>query len=182
VALVVIGLLSFTLQDQIQSGFIAKLIDGTESDVTVGARAGLKAPDFELTNLAGGEMSLAEYRGSVVIVNFWTTWCKVCKTEMPHVQKLYEHYASQGEAVQLVSVNVTSQEASAAGVERYMQEYGYNFPLALDMRGEAADLYRVNAFPSTFIIDAGGVIRERMLGAISFSDLKRRVDRLVAGE
>ncbi|REK71822.1 TlpA family protein disulfide reductase [Paenibacillus paeoniae] len=182
VALVVIGLLSFTLQDQAQSGFIAKLIDGSEADETVGAREGQKAPAFELVNLAGEELSLEGQKGSVVIVNFWTTWCKVCKTEMPHVQKLYEYYAAQGDAVKLVSVNVTSQEASAVGVERYMEDYGYSFPLALDMKGEAAYQYRVKAYPATFIIDSDGVIRERMLGAISFSDMKKRIDRVLAAE
>lgn len=180
VVLVMVGLLGFTLQDQVQSGFIAQLIDGTESDGTTGARVGQQAPDFELANLADEAISLAKQEGRIVIVNFWTTWCKVCKTEMPHVQKLYEHYAGQGDAVQLVSVNVTSQEASVVGVERYMQDYGYSFPLALDMKGEAADRYRVTAFPSTFIIDAEGVIQERMLGAISFSDMKKRVDRVRA--
>ncbi|RJE86133.1 hypothetical protein D3P07_18805 [Paenibacillus sp. 1011MAR3C5] len=182
VAFGIIGLLGFTLQDQVQSGAIAKLLDGSGEDTAVGAREGQIAPSFELANLEDEALSLAQHKGSIVIVNFWTTWCKVCKTEMPHVQKLYEHYAAQGESVQLLSVNVTSQEASVAGVERYMKDYGYSFPLALDMQGEAADQYRVKAFPATFIIDSEGVIQQRMLGAISFSDMKKRVERVEAAQ
>lgn len=182
VVLGVIGLLGFTLQEQVQTGVIAKLMDNSELDGTVGPRAGLTAPPIELASLEGEAISLAQNEGSIVIVNFWTTWCKVCKTEMPHVQKLYEHYAAEGEAVKLLSVNVTSQESSVAGVERYMKEYGYDFPLVLDAKGEAADRYRVNAFPATFIIDADGVVQERMLGAISFSDMKRRVERVEAAQ
>ncbi|MCR2807643.1 TlpA family protein disulfide reductase [Paenibacillus soyae] len=182
--LLIAGLVSALLYDQARTGLLAELRGGdgepTAAAASEGASAGKKAPVFELESLAGDRAALADSAGSVTLLNFWTTWCKVCKTEMPHVQKLYEFYEGEGRSVKLLSVNVTSQESGVETVRRYMEKYGYSFPLALDESGSVADRYRVNAFPTTFVIDGDGVIRERFLGAISYADMKKRVDRVLA--
>lgn len=181
--LLIAGLVSALLYDQAKTGLLAELRDGdgeANAAATEGASAGKKAPAFELEDLAGQRFALEDSAGSVVLLNFWTTWCKVCKTEIPHVQKLYEHYEEEGQRVLLLSVNVTSQEGSVEDVRQYMEKHGYSFPLALDKSGRAADRYRVNAFPTTFVIGGDGIIRERFLGAISFADMKKRVDRVLA--
>lgn len=144
----------------------------------VGARAGLVAPSIELGGLSGDGISLADYKGRTVLVNFWTTWCGVCKTEMPHVQKLYESYREEGGNVAILSVNVTSQEQGEEQVREYADKRSLGFPIALDRRGETAEHYRVAAYPATFIVDGDGVIRERFLGAISYDDMKKRIERV----
>ncbi|MCU6712607.1 TlpA family protein disulfide reductase [Paenibacillus sp. J5C_2022] len=168
-------LLAYTLHGATES-----LLEGTSTSGSdeVGAKVGDIAPPFGLTNLEGEMIALGELRGKTVMVNFWTTWCKVCRTEMPHVEKLYEHYKEQGEEVAIVTVNVTSQESSAKKVGEVASAEGYSFPVALDSSGKTTDDYRVAAYPTTFVIDESGVVRERYLGAISFTDMKKRIDHI----
>ncbi|MFD0959240.1 TlpA family protein disulfide reductase [Paenibacillus chungangensis] len=173
--LVLLVLLAYTLHGATESLFEGTATSGSEE---VGAKVGDIAPPFSLTNLKGETIALEELRGKTVMVNFWTTWCKVCRTEMPHVEKLYEHYREQGEEVVIVTVNVTSQESSAKKVQQVAAAEGYSFPVALDSSGKTTDDYRVAAYPSTFVIDESGVIRERYLGAISFADMKKRIDHV----
>ncbi|MEK3883176.1 TlpA disulfide reductase family protein [Paenibacillus sp. PL2-23] len=177
------GLVSAVLYDQARAGFGAKAPEGDGgAAAAVGASAGKRAPGFELESLGGELVALEDVQGSVVLLNFWTTWCRVCKTEMPHVQKLYEYYQNEGQPVELLSVNVTSQEGSMEDVRRYMEEYGYTFPLLLDTKGAVTEQLRVSAFPSTFILDSEGVIRERFVGAISFEDMLTRIERVRKAE
>lgn len=168
-------LLAYTLHGATES-----LLEGTSTSGSdeVGAKVGDMALPFSLTNLEGETIALGELRGKTVMVNFWTTWCKVCRTEMPHVEKLYEHYREQGEEVAIVTVNVTSQESSAKNVGEVASAEGYSFPVALDNSGKTTDDYRVTAYPTTFVIDESGVVRERYLGAISFTDMKKRIDHI----
>ncbi|RED58154.1 TlpA disulfide reductase family protein [Cohnella lupini] len=131
------------------------------------------APDFRLSDLDGNPVNLSDYRGQTVLMNFWATWCQVCKAEMPHVEKLYRKYKDQD--VVVLSVNVTSQERNAGKVGDYVDKHGLSFPVVLDEAGAVADQYKVTAYPTTYIIDADGVIRERYLGAISYDNMKKAV-------
>ncbi|MDQ6418836.1 TlpA disulfide reductase family protein [Paenibacillus sp. LHD-117] len=176
-ALLVLALLSYTAHDQTQRMMDRAAFEEGGS-TAVGAREGNEAPAIELIGLSGQSIALDQFKGKTVLVNFWTTWCKVCMTEMPHVQKLYDEYREQGEDVAILSVNVTSQEQSAAKVRQYAEKQALGFPIALDERGEAAAQYRVAAYPSTFIIDSDGIIRERFLGAISYGDMRSRIERV----
>ncbi|GKU77521.1 TlpA disulfide reductase family protein [Paenibacillus sp. L3-i20] len=180
VLLLVLGLLSYTLYDQTQNGVLSnQTSNGGVGEAVVGAREGMTAPSFELVDWEGEKVSLDDYRGQTVMINFWTTWCKVCKTEMPHVEKLFAHYESAGGDVAIVTVNVTSQEQSAKHVRQYVEGKKFKFPVLLDERGDTASQYVVNAYPTTFILDGNGIIRERFLGAISYHDMKKRIDRVV---
>lgn len=177
--LLLVILLGYTLHEQTRSGGLLRADGGGAVDgMAVGAREGNIAPDFELLDLEGNAVALEEYRGRTVMINFWTTWCKVCKTEMPHVEKLNEHYGGESGDVAILTVNVTSQELNAEHVSQYVAEQGFRFPVALDERGSVEEAYRIQAFPTTFVIDREGVIRERFLGAISFSDMKKRIERV----
>jgi len=131
------------------------------------------APEFQLTDLNGNVVSLSDYRGKTVLMNFWATWCQVCKAEMPHVEKLYEKY--KGEDIVILSVNVTSQERNVQLVERYVDKHSLSFPIVLDEAGTVAKQYKVTAFPTTYIIDSAGVIQDRRLGAVSYEDMKRAI-------
>ncbi|RKP51631.1 TlpA family protein disulfide reductase [Cohnella endophytica] len=144
-----------------------------------GARVEQVAPDFQLKDLNGNSVSLSDYKGKTVLMNFWATWCQVCKAEMPHVEKLYEKY-KDGDVV-ILSVNATSQERDAQRVENYVDKHGLSFPIVLDERGEALHDYRVTAYPTTYIIGPDGKIRQRYLGAFSYEDMNKALAEASAG-
>ncbi len=112
------------------------------------------APDFTLRALAGPNVRLAEQQGSVVLVNFWATWCAPCREEMPHLSRLYEKYRSSG--FTLLGVNVDDDARNAA---RAAQAMGLKFPVLLDSEKSVVKLYAVTTMPSTVIIDRDGRMR-----------------------
>ncbi|HIW32966.1 MAG TPA: TlpA family protein disulfide reductase [Candidatus Paenibacillus intestinavium] len=173
----VIGLIGNMLHDQIQDFRFSKIastqIVDEQNQAVIGIRTDQSAPNFQLTNLQEDVVNLADYRGQKVIINFWTTWCRVCKAEMPHVEKLYEHYKDDN--VVILSVNVTSQERNIADIERYVDEQQLTFPILLDEAGVASKHYKVNAYPTTFILDELGIIRKQQVGAISFDSMNKAI-------
>lgn len=129
------------------------------------------APDFELTDLDGNTIRLSDYRGKTVVMNFWATWCRVCQAEMPHMEKFYRE--QQNEDVVVLSINATSQERSSDIVGNYVDNEGLSFPIVLDKSGDVLKEYNVTAYPTTYIVDPSGNIRERYLGAVSYESLKK---------
>jgi thiol-disulfide isomerase/thioredoxin len=119
----------------------------------------LQAIDFTLQDLAGRETSLSAFRGKVVFLNFWATWCGPCTAEIPSMEQLYTELKDQGFTI----VAVNSQE-SAEQVSAFVQEAGMSFPVLLDSAGKAGATYTVRAIPTTYIIDPQGSIRGRMVG------------------
>ncbi len=117
------------------------------------------APDFLLERLDAGEIRLSELRGQPVILNFWATWCKPCRTEMPQFVEAYDRYRDQG----LVIVGVNLQEGKSI-VRPFAEDFGIEFPIAIDRDGEVGDRYRLLGLPTTFFIDREGVIRGLFTG------------------
>ncbi len=169
--MLVAGMLIYTVYGQLQSK--EELASGT--GLSIGTKVGQQAPDFDLVDRQGNSVKLSDYRGKTVMVNFWATWCKVCKTEMPHVEKLYDYYKDTDVAI--LSVNVTTQERSVQDVERYVDNAQLTFPILLDQEGTAREQYRVSAYPTTFVIDAEGIVRHPFVGAISFESMKSRIEK-----
>lgn len=128
-------------------------------------QVGQEAPDFTLELLNGGQVSLSEYRGQPVFVNFWAIWCHYCIEEMPLIQDRYERYA--GEMVFLV----IDEGDFASDVEDFVQEQGYPFPVLLDPSYLAGDLYRIEGYPMSFFIDSDGVIRYVADGMMESADM-----------
>lgn len=122
------------------------------------------APDFELTTLEGQPISLSDYAGKKVLLNFWATWCPPCNAEAPHLQTIYEQYAATG--LEIIAVNVTSQEKgrSKESIPQFVQQYGLTFPIALDRHDEAASMYQILTLPTTYFIDEEGAIIEKVSG------------------
>ncbi|MCR8659190.1 TlpA family protein disulfide reductase [Paenibacillus endoradicis] len=173
----VIGLIGSMVHDQIQDGIFSdrtstQLVD-EENHAVIGIRNGQSAPNFQLIDVQGNSVNLADYRGKKVIINFWTTWCRVCKAEMPHIEKLYEHY--QGGDVAILSVNVTSQENNTRDVEQYVDERSLSFPVILDKTGTVSKKYKVSAYPTTFILNEKGIIQKQQVGAISFESMRKAI-------
>jgi len=118
------------------------------------------AADFTLTNMQGEQVSLSQYRGKVVILNFWATWCPPCREEMPSMERLYQKYKDQG----LVILAVSADENGKKAVSQFLQKTPYSFPILLDSDNVAQNAYGVFRFPESFIIDRNGMVIKRIIG------------------
>ncbi len=120
------------------------------------------APDFTLEDLDGNAVSLSDFRGRVVFINFWTTWCPPCRIEMPEIESLYQQYREQG----VIVLGIDLQEDGDV-VRSFVEEGGYTFTFLLDTPGEVGYAYRVQAIPSSIFIDTEGIIRSMVVGAMT---------------
>jgi len=129
--------------------------------------AGVEAPDFTLPDVDGGAMTrFADWRGKVVFLNFWATWCKPCEEEMPSMQGLYEYL--EGKPFEIVAVSVDNEGPEV--VREFVKRFGLTFPVLHDRRGKVKELYKTTGVPETFIIDQNGVIAEKVWGARDWSE------------
>jgi thiol-disulfide isomerase/thioredoxin len=115
--------------------------------------------DFTLPFLDGAEKTLSAYKGKVVFLNFWATWCPPCRGEMPSMENLYQRFRDDG--LELLGVDI--QEAPGE-VQEFMEEFGLSFPAALDRNGRISNDYGIDAIPTTFIIDREGNIILKAVG------------------
>lgn len=128
--------------------------------------AGADAMDFRLPDLSGNMKGLKDFRGKVVFLNFWATWCKPCEEEMPSMQALYE--SLKGQPFEIVAVSVDSADASI--VSSYAKKYGLTFTILHDRKGSVKEMYKTTGVPETFIIDQKGVIAEKVWGPRDWAD------------
>ncbi len=124
-------------------------------------REGFPAPDFTLDTLGGQAATLSTYRGKVVIVNLWASWCGPCRAEMPALQTVYATNRERG--LEVLAVNSTFQDGEA-DAQAFAQNLGLTFPILLDRDGAVSQRYLLRALPSTFFIDRKGVIRSVVFG------------------
>ena len=115
---------------------------------------GQAAPDFALKSASGENLRLSEYRGDVVMVNFWATWCGPCRQEMPLLDELYSRYGRVG--FSLLGVNIDDNSSKAMNM---VSELGVSFPVLFDSNKAVSKLYEVDAMPVTVIIDREGNVR-----------------------
>ncbi len=120
-----------------------------------------EAPAFSLKNLQGGQGSLSDYRGQVILLNFWATWCRPCRAEMPSMERLWQAYRGQGLAV----VAVSTDNGGEARVRNFARRLDLSFPIFLDPDSRVSDAYQVSAVPVSFLIDRQGRIVARILGS-----------------
>ena len=125
----------------------------------------LPAPD-NLDGSPGKKVRLNDFKGRAVVINFWATWCVPCKEEMP----LFERYARRA-GNQVVWLGVNELE-SAQAVNVFIQEFKISFPIVLDSDGQVAQDYYVRGYPTTFFVDANGVLRAQHLGQVNEELLK----------
>lgn len=122
---------------------------------------GFSAPEIDLFSLNGIKYNLSDFKGEVILVNIWASWCKPCRAEMPVMQRVYEKY--QGEGFTILAVNATKQDNINA-VTNFSEEHGLTFPILLDLQGEVTSNYLVNAFPSSYFINREGKIQDIFIG------------------
>ena len=119
-------------------------------------REGFPAPDFTLDTLEGSQMTLTDFRGKVVMVNLWASWCPPCRAEMPAIEQIYQKNKAQG--LEVLAVNTTYQDSESAAAQ-FVQDFGLTFPILLDRDGDMSKRYQLQALPTTYFIDRQGIIR-----------------------
>lgn len=135
--------------------------------VSKGNFIGKPAPEFTLMDISGNEVMLSDYRGKVLLLNFWATWCAPCRLEMPELQ---ERFVKLDREFVVVGINFAEPEEI---VRSYVKELGLTFPVLLDPDGEIQELYRVRNYPTSFFIDEQGTVRIQHIGILSASQLDR---------
>jgi len=141
----------------------------------VGSAVGQAAPDVAMSLPDGSETSIADYRGKVVFLNFWATWCPPCRAEMPSLQTLHEAYEDRG--VVVLAVNLTATERGAGAAEHFLKENGFDVPYTLDAEGEAQRAFRVRAYPTSYVIGADGKIAGKYEGAMHHRAMAEAIER-----
>lgn len=131
-----------------------------------GPRTGYEAPDFSLPDLEGNIHRLSDYRGKVVFLNLWTTWCPPCRMEMPAMEKLHRRLRGRD----FVMLAVSADEGGEDAVAPFVAELGLTFPVLLDPGGRLSPRYGVTGYPETFIIDRAGQVVNHTIGPAEWDD------------
>lgn len=134
---------------------------------------GYTAPDFTLKSLTGEEVTLSQFRGKPVLINFWATWCPPCKYELPLLQKTHETYKDQ-----LVMLGVDVAEELSV-VRLKVREFSLTYTNLLDSDRKVTSLYRVSAYPTSFFLDKDGVIRQLVSGAVNEETIQPYLDKIL---
>jgi peroxiredoxin len=122
-------------------------------------KEGTEIVDFELQDLTGESRRLSDFRGKVVFLNFWATWCGPCRFEMPSMEKLYQRLNTKG--LEIVAVNLQEDRKT---VQRFVDEYGLSFPVLLDATGRVGATYGARSIPTTYIVDREGFVIAGTIG------------------
>jgi peroxiredoxin len=122
---------------------------------------GMEVEDFRLTDLDGNQQSLSQYRGKIVLLNFWATWCKPCTTEMPAMQASFDKLRDKGFVV--LAINELEDDAK---VREHIKTYGHTFPVLMDRDNKVANQFGVFGLPVSVFIDQQGRVQEYIKGGL----------------
>jgi thiol-disulfide isomerase/thioredoxin len=135
-------------------------LDELFEDMNIQKVSDVKVPvEIQLKDINGNEVRLSDFRGKIVFLNFWTTWCPTCRVEMPSMEKLHQKFKNQ--AFAMVTINL---QESASQVNNFFKEYKLTFTALLDSDGEVGIRFRINAIPTTYILDKDGQIIAKAIG------------------
>jgi peroxiredoxin len=138
---------------------------------------GASAPAFTLSDLNGKSVKLSDYKGKVVLLNIWATWCPPCVEEMPSMERLYQNFKGQDFEILAVSIDTLGVEA----VLPFMKKNKLNFPALINSDGKIQSLYQTTGVPESFIIDKNGIIAEKIIGPRDWAapQVVRYIDQLI---
>lgn len=159
------------------AGVVGITMYGLRDDIFA-VDVGAKAPDFEAVTLFDHEVrSLKEYyKGQVVLVNIWATWCAPCRREMPSLERLHREFGPRG--LKIVAINAADPDASDSTVKAFADSYGLTFDILRDMPAAGQDsimaIYKTRGFPESFVIDKNGVIRKKWISEDDWSSQGNR--------
>ncbi|MGH7885237.1 MAG: TlpA family protein disulfide reductase [Thermodesulfobacteriota bacterium] len=149
-----------------------KAIFGEKTILTFSPLVGKPAPEFTLITFDGNSISLSDYRGKAILVNFWASWCNPCKEEAPALEKFYKNLADEN--VEFLAVNVLDDRKSA---EKYLTLFGGSFPNAYDTNNKIHLDYGVEGVPETFFISPDGIVTDKYRGPLSEKLIKEFIKR-----
>jgi peroxiredoxin len=136
------------------------------------------APAFTANTLDGVPVSLSDFNGQIVLLNFWASWCQPCKEETPDLEAVYRRFRDQG--LVIVGVDLLNTEASLQDVQAFIKQYGVTYPVVLDERGEISKAFAISPLPTTYFIDRQGRVRYIRVGKLDAADMERVFRRLQA--
>ena len=131
----------------------------------VPVEVGLPAPDFTFPDINGKNISLSDYKGKVVLINIWATWCSSCVDEMPSMEKLYQKLKSENFEILAVSID----SVGAKVVAPFMKKYKLTFPALMDTAGTIRISYRTTGVPESFIVDKDGILVKKIIGPLDWT-------------
>lgn len=134
------------------------------------------APDIKFTDLAGNPVLLSSFKGKVIFLNFWATWCPPCRGEMPSLEKLHEKM--KGKAFVILAISIGENKLKVAN---FIKENKYSFPVYLDTDNQAADVYKVSGIPTNFLIDKDGYVMFRESGSRDWAsaEIQKQIEHLL---
>ncbi|MCA0971289.1 redoxin domain-containing protein [Halobacillus litoralis] len=138
-----------------------------------GLSKGQTAPDFTVQTLSGETVSLTDYRGEKVMLNFWATWCPPCRAEMPDMEKFYRN-----EDVTVLAVNMTDTESQPSDVSDFVKDFELTFPILMDEDLTISELYQIVPVPTSIFIDAEGRVQSVIRGAMNYDMMLQRYSDL----
>ncbi len=171
IILISVGIGLFFLLRDLQTGLPA---EPSAEGLVVPVEVNYPAPELSLHNVSGAVETLADYRGKVVLVNNWATWCPPCKAEMPTLESYYEQHAADG----LMIVAIEAGEAQK-DVAPFVEAYGLKFAVWLDPQNASLAAFRNQNLPNSFVLDRTGTVRYAWTGEISRAMLEKFVTPLV---
>ncbi|MEH6944536.1 peroxiredoxin family protein [Bacillus sp. JJ722] len=150
---------------------IVQAMDKKKEPELPGLDVGGKAPNFTLQNLEGENVSLSDYKGKKVILNFWATWCPPCRKEMPALEKFYQQNKNK---IEILAIN-TDPKNDVAG---YVNSMNLTFPILLDEKSEVSGQYDILSLPTTYFIDEKGKLVKKQIGELTFEQLNQIMSEL----
>lgn len=158
-------------KNQVEEKIIKKEKNTQVEDKNQEIEVGKVAPNFKLTSIEGEEISLKDYKGKIVLINFWATWCKYCDQEMPDLQR----FDKENEELVVLAVDVKEDKKL---VEKYIKEKGLELPVLLDLDGEIAKTYRVSAFPTSYFVDEDGILLGGIPGMMTYDQMNEILEKI----
>jgi thiol-disulfide isomerase/thioredoxin/outer membrane lipoprotein-sorting protein len=164
----------FTLNEKVDEALFAynpkegtRVVDSFEKLMNPDSLVGEVAPEITFTTFEGGTVNLSDYRGKVVFLDFWATWCGPCRMEMPHIQALHDEMVESGDVIFIGASNEPKNT-----ILGWLEKNPYSFPIVMVQPEDAQGKFKVTSIPAGFVIDREGVIRAHMIGAQSEEQLR----------
>ena len=196
VILIVIGLMMFTGKLNTISMYMSASTDNSSIQEKKNEKAPANKEDsadnkdeasdveqlnFVLKDQNGVKGSFSDYRGKVIFLNFWATWCPPCQRELPHIQELYEKYKDSNEVAVLTVVSPGGQEKNAAGIKSFLDEHNYSLPVLFD-DGSMYYYFQVTSMPTTFMIDKDGKPFGYVKGQLTPDMMETMIQQTLSGK